>query len=54
MTDFLATNWLWIVAVIFFLAMHRRGHGCGMHGSHHGGSHSDHRPDGTNNDRSTS
>ena len=33
-TEFLAANWLWIVAVIAMVAMHRRG-GCGMHGAHH-------------------
>lgn len=34
MTNFLSTNWLWIVALIAFVAMHRSGHGCGMHGGH--------------------
>ena len=34
MTEFLATNWLWIVFVFAMLAMHRHG-GCGMHHSHH-------------------
>jgi len=37
MIDFLAANWLWIAAVVFFVAMHRRGHGCGMHSHHHEG-----------------
>lgn len=36
MIEFLASNWLWIVLVAFFVAMHRGGHGCGMHGSHGG------------------
>ena len=38
MIQFLATNWLWIALIVFFLAMHRGGHGCGMHGhqGHHG------------------
>lgn len=34
MTEFLATNWLWIVFLLAMLAMHRHG-GCGMHGRHH-------------------
>lgn len=34
MTDFLATNWLWIVFLVAMLAMHRHG-GCGMHGHRH-------------------
>lgn len=34
MTEFLATNWMWIVFVFAMLAMHRHG-GCGMHHSHH-------------------
>lgn len=46
MTEFLAANWLWIVLLVAFFALHRSGMGCGMghggHGSH--GSHSD-RPD---------
>lgn len=39
MIEFLAANWLWIAAIVFFVVMHRGGHGCGMHGSHgsHGG-----------------
>jgi len=36
MIGFLAANWLWIAAIVFFVAMHRGGHGCGMHGSHGG------------------
>ena len=35
MIEFLAANWLWIAVVVFFVAMHRGGHGCGMHGHHH-------------------
>ena len=33
MTEFLATNWLWIVFLVMMLAMHRHG-GCGMHSNH--------------------
>lgn len=36
MIEFFTGNWLWIVLIIFFVAMHRGGHGCGMHGSHGG------------------
>lgn len=36
MIEFLTINWLWIVLIICFVAMHRSGHGCGMHGSHGG------------------
>ena len=45
MIDFLAANWLWIVAVVAFAAMHRRGHGCGMHGTHghHDRTHAEHQ-----------
>jgi hypothetical protein len=32
--EFLTANWLWIAFVVFFVAMHRGGHGCGMHGHH--------------------
>ena len=41
MIDFLSANWLWLLVLGFFIAMHAGGHGCGMHGSH-GGRH-DHR-----------
>lgn len=34
MIEFLASNWLWITAVVLFVLMHRGGHGCGMHGGH--------------------
>lgn len=34
MIDFLAANWVWIAALALLIAMHRGGHGCGMHGSH--------------------
>jgi hypothetical protein len=34
MTRFLAANWVWIALVAGFVAMHRRGHGCGGHGHH--------------------
>lgn len=36
MIEVLAANWLWIAAIVFFVAMHRGGHGCGMHGGHAG------------------
>ena len=36
MIEFLATNWLWVAVIVFFVAMHRGGHGCGMHGGHAG------------------
>lgn len=42
MIELLAANWVWIAAIALFVAMHRRGHGCGMHGGH-GGHHSDHQ-----------
>ncbi len=29
--EFLAANWVWIAAIALFIAMHRGGHGCGMH-----------------------
>jgi hypothetical protein len=34
MIQFLTANWLWIAAIVLLVAMHRSGHGCGMHGSH--------------------
>lgn len=42
MIKFLSENWLWIVLVVGFVAMHRSGMGCGMgHGGHgqHGTDH---------------
>jgi hypothetical protein len=33
MTEFLASNWLWIAFIVAMLAMHRHG-GCGRHGHH--------------------
>ncbi len=36
MIEFLAANWPWIALIVFFVAMHRGGHGCGMHGGHGG------------------
>ena len=37
MIKFLASNWLWIVLIVGFVAMHRSGMGCGMgHGGHAG------------------
>lgn len=32
--EFLTANWLVIAVIVFFVAMHRRGHGCGAHGHH--------------------
>jgi len=32
MIAFLADKWLWIGLFVLFVAMHRGGHGCGMHG----------------------
>ncbi len=35
--NFLAANWLWILFIVGFVAMHLTGHGCcGGHGSHAG------------------
>lgn len=34
MITFLINNWLWIGLIALFVAMHRGGHGCGMHGRH--------------------
>lgn len=39
MIDFLTANWIWIAALALLIAMHRGGHGCGMHGSHSGHNH---------------
>ena len=36
MIDFLAANWPWIAVIGVFVAMHRGGHGCGMHAGHGG------------------
>ena len=37
MIEFFAANWLWIVLIAAFFAMHRSGMGCGMgHGGHGG------------------
>lgn len=44
MIDFLLANWLWIALIGAFVAMHRGGHGCGMHGSH-GAGHGNHGHD---------
>lgn len=56
MIELLAANWVWIVAVALFVGMHRRGHGCGMHGSH--GGHTGHQghatPDHENTDHERS
>jgi hypothetical protein len=42
--DFLAANWVWLAALVLFIAMHRSGHGCGMHGGHSGHSGHNHQP----------
>ncbi len=34
MIAFLVDNWLWVGLIGLFIAMHRGGHGCGMHGGH--------------------
>lgn len=34
--QWLASNWIWIVAVVAIFAMHRFGHGGHRHGSRHG------------------
>jgi hypothetical protein len=53
MTSFLAANWLWITFIVAMFAMHRHGHGCGMHGGHHDHTsvsepeHAHHSPGGT-------
>lgn len=39
MIEFLVANWIWVAAIALLIAMHRRGHGCGMHGSHSGHNH---------------
>ena len=31
MTDFLASNWLWLAVLGFMIYMHLSGHGCGAH-----------------------
>lgn len=47
MTEFLAANWIWLVAIGLFLVMHRSHGGCGMHGhndhSHDHSRHQDHQ-----------
>lgn len=52
MIQFLTANWLWIAVLVFFVAMHLGGHGCGLHrrhgdhqrnGQQHGG-HAGHQP----------
>ncbi len=45
MVEFLAANWVWILVVAVFIAMHRGGHGCGTHGRHHDRRHDGHRDD---------
>jgi len=42
MGEFLRNNWFWILLIVFFLWMHRRGGGCGAHGQHGGGGHGGH------------
>jgi len=39
MGEFLRNNWFWILLIVLFLWMHRRGGGCGAHGQHGGGGH---------------
>ena len=51
MLEFLVANWLLILFVVVFIAMHRGGHGCGMHGHRHG---SDHTADNADDARDTS
>ena len=46
MTEFLLRNWILIVALFVFVALHRSGRGCGMHG-HHGPSHAHDREQST-------
>lgn len=41
MIQFLAANWPWIAVIVFFVILHRGGHGCGTHGTH-----GDHQRDG--------
>lgn len=37
MIEFLTANWLWIVFIAGFVALHRGGGGCGSHGhANHG------------------
>jgi hypothetical protein len=46
MIEFLSNNWLWILLIVGFVAMHRSGMGCGMgHGGHagHGATHAQER-----------
>ena len=43
MIEFLSANWLWLVFIGFFVAMHAGGHGCGMHGHGGHGGHHEHR-----------
>ena len=45
MIDFLSANWLWLLVLGLFIAMHAGGHGCGMHGGHHHRSHERRRDD---------
>lgn len=33
MTEFLISNWLWIILLVVMFTMHRRG-GCGVHNNH--------------------
>ena len=51
MIKFLSDNWLWILFVVGFIAMHRAGMGCGMGHGGHGGHESTHRPENTTGDQ---
>jgi hypothetical protein len=42
MIELLSSNWLLIAALVFFVLMHRSGHGCGPHGGHGDHAHSGH------------
>ena len=55
MIEFLSANWLWLVFIGFFLAMHAGGHGCGMHGhgGHAGGQHEHERQSPGDEDRAS-
>jgi len=44
MIDFLSANWLWILLVVGFVALHRRRGGCGSHGHANHGSGAQDRP----------
>lgn len=35
MFELLGANWVWILFIVVFIAMHRGGHGCGGHSHRH-------------------